>query len=169
MDTNKRQTSMLMDRSSWHADDITHPVASTTAPLMPACLAKTRRAPSRHGRDAGVYGPKTTAMHERRTPPLPLSPDGGRLPNGKRHGTSTTGSTLNLSHRILSGGRRWWRRRRWMLEICHDVSPFPSPGWHSTKAKSGSEAGRRDDITSVSWCERKRCCCRAHRRRCSTE
>ena len=36
---------------------------------MPAWLVKTRRAPSRHSRDARVYGHSTTAMHKLSTPP----------------------------------------------------------------------------------------------------
>ena len=35
---------------------------------MPAWLVKTRRAPSRHSRDARVYGHTTTAMHKLSTP-----------------------------------------------------------------------------------------------------
>ena len=38
---------------------------------MSAWLVKTRRAPSRHSRDARVYGHTTTAMHILSTPPLP--------------------------------------------------------------------------------------------------
>ena len=38
---------------------------------MSAWLEKTRRAPSRHSRDARVYGHSTTAMHKLSTPPLP--------------------------------------------------------------------------------------------------
>ena len=34
-----------------------------------AWLVKTRRAPSRHSRDARVYGHTTTAMHQLSTPP----------------------------------------------------------------------------------------------------
>ena len=41
---------------------------------MSAWLVKTRRAPSRHGRDARVYGHTTTAMHKLSTPPPPLPP-----------------------------------------------------------------------------------------------
>ena len=40
---------------------------------MPACSAKTRCAPSRHCRDARVYGHTTTAMHDMSTPPPPRS------------------------------------------------------------------------------------------------
>ena len=39
-----------------------------------AWLVKTRRAPSRHSRDARVYGHKTTAMHKLSTPPPPPFP-----------------------------------------------------------------------------------------------
>ena len=39
------------------------------AKAMSAWLVKTRRAPSRHSRDAGVYGHTTTAMHKLSTPP----------------------------------------------------------------------------------------------------
>ena len=38
---------------------------------MSAWLVKTRRAPSRHSRDARVYGHTTTAMHKPSTPPPP--------------------------------------------------------------------------------------------------
>ena len=37
-------------------------------------FAKTRRAPSRHCRDARVYGHMTTAMHDVSTPPSPAPP-----------------------------------------------------------------------------------------------
>ena len=36
---------------------------------MSAWLVETRRAPSRHSRDARIYGHTTTAMHKRSTPP----------------------------------------------------------------------------------------------------
>ena len=44
-------------------------------PLRPrsAWLVKTRRAPSRHSRDARVYGHTTTAMHVLNTTPAPVS------------------------------------------------------------------------------------------------
>ena len=42
--------------------------ASRLVQAMPACLVKTRRAPSRHSRDARVYGHTTTAMHKLSTP-----------------------------------------------------------------------------------------------------
>ena len=38
---------------------------------MPAWSGKTRRVPSRHCRDARVYGHTTTAMHDMSTPPPP--------------------------------------------------------------------------------------------------
>ena len=41
---------------------------------MPAWLLKTRRAPSRHSRDARVYGYTITAMHKLSTPPPPRPP-----------------------------------------------------------------------------------------------
>ena len=47
--------------------------ASRLVQAMSAWLVKTRRAPSRHSRDARVYGHTTTAMHELSTPP-PLPP-----------------------------------------------------------------------------------------------
>ena len=40
---------------------------------MSAWLVKTRRAPSRHSRDARVHGHTTTATHKLSTPPPPLS------------------------------------------------------------------------------------------------
>ena len=43
--------------------------ASRLVQAMSAWLVKTRRAPSRHSRDARVYGHTTTAMHKRSTPP----------------------------------------------------------------------------------------------------
>ena len=44
--------------------------ASCLVQAMPAWSLKTRRAPSRHCRDARVYGHTTTAMNEMSTPPL---------------------------------------------------------------------------------------------------
>ena len=43
--------------------------ASSLVQAMSAWLVKTRRAPSRHSRDARVYGHTTTAMHKLSTPP----------------------------------------------------------------------------------------------------
>ena len=45
--------------------------ASRLVQPMSAWLVKTRRAPSRHRRDARVYGHTTTAMHKLSTPPPP--------------------------------------------------------------------------------------------------
>ena len=47
----------------------------------PAWLVKTRRAPSRHGRDARVYGRTTTAMHKLRIPPPPTRHSAGGYKN----------------------------------------------------------------------------------------
>ena len=49
----------------------THPSGVSA---MSAWLVKTRRAPSRHGGDARVYGHTTTAMQRLRTPPSCLAP-----------------------------------------------------------------------------------------------
>ena len=54
-----------------HATRRTPHGASRLVQAMSAWLVKTRRAPSRHGRDARVYGHKTTAMHKLSTPPPP--------------------------------------------------------------------------------------------------
>ena len=43
--------------------------ASRLEQAMSAWLVKTRRDPSRHSRDARVYGPTTTAIHILSTPP----------------------------------------------------------------------------------------------------
>ena len=50
--------------------------ASRLVQAMSAWLVKTRRAPSRHSRDARVYGHMTTAMHKLSTssPPPPWHP-----------------------------------------------------------------------------------------------
>ena len=53
-----------------HATRQTPHGASRLVQAMPAWLLKTRRAPSRHSRDARVYGHSTTAMHKLSTPPL---------------------------------------------------------------------------------------------------
>ena len=62
--------------------------ASRLVRAMPACLVKTRRAPSRHSKEARVYGHTTTVMHNLSTPPPP-SPSrefqsGSLLDNGER-------------------------------------------------------------------------------------
>ena len=41
---------------------------------LPAWCVKTRRAPSRHSRDARVHGHTTTAMHKLSTSPRPPPP-----------------------------------------------------------------------------------------------
>ena len=54
-----------------HATRQTHHGASRLVQTMSAWLVKTRRAPSRRGRDARVYTHTTTAMHKLSTPPPP--------------------------------------------------------------------------------------------------
>ena len=65
-----------------HATRRTTHGASRLVQAMSAWLVKTRRAPSRHGRDARVYSLTTTAMHKLSTPPPPARarppPRGGR-------------------------------------------------------------------------------------------
>ena len=53
---------------------LTPPGASGLVQAMSACLVKTRRARSRHSRDARVYGHTTKAMHKLSTPPPPSPP-----------------------------------------------------------------------------------------------
>ena len=48
--------------------------ASRLVQAMPTWLVKTRRAPSRHSRDARIYGHRTMAMHKLSTPPSPSPP-----------------------------------------------------------------------------------------------
>ena len=57
-----------------HATHRTSHSASCLVHALPAYSMKTRYAPSRHCRDARVYGFKTTAMHGMSTPP-PSRPD----------------------------------------------------------------------------------------------
>ena len=52
-----------------HATRRTSHGASRSVQAMSAWLVKTRRAPSRHGRDTRVYGHTTTAMHRVHPPP----------------------------------------------------------------------------------------------------
>ena len=52
-----------------HATRRTPYGASRLVQAMPAWLAKTRRAPFRHSRDARLYGHTTTAMHKLSAPP----------------------------------------------------------------------------------------------------
>ena len=59
-------------RFTLHATRCTHRGASRLVRAMSAWLVKTRRAPSRHSRDATVHGHTTRAMHKLSTPP-PLS------------------------------------------------------------------------------------------------
>ena len=54
-----------------HATRRTPHGASRLVLAMYAWSVKTRHAPSRHCRDARVYGHTTTAMHDVNTPPLP--------------------------------------------------------------------------------------------------
>ena len=53
-----------------HATRRTPHGASRLLPAMSAWSTKARRAPSRHCRDARVYGHTTTAMHDMSVPPL---------------------------------------------------------------------------------------------------
>ena len=55
-----------------HATRRTPHGASRLVQAMSVWLVKSRRAPSRHSRDARVYGHTTTAMHKLSTPPPPL-------------------------------------------------------------------------------------------------
>ena len=57
-----------------HATRRTSHGASRLVQTMSAWLVKTRRAPSRHSRDARVYGHTTTAVHKLSTPPSPPPP-----------------------------------------------------------------------------------------------
>ena len=52
-----------------HATRRTPHGATCLEKAMSAWSMKTRRAPSRHRRDARVYGHATTAMHDLSTPP----------------------------------------------------------------------------------------------------
>ena len=54
-----------------HATRRTPHGASRLVQAISAWLVKTRRAPSRHSRDARVYGHTTKAMHKLSTPPPP--------------------------------------------------------------------------------------------------
>ena len=65
-----------------HATRRTPHGASRLGQAMSAWL-KTRRAPSRHSRDARVYGHTTAAMHKLSTPPTP--PPTPVLTHGLRH------------------------------------------------------------------------------------
>ena len=56
-----------------YATRLTPHGASRLGQAMSVSSSKTRRAPSRHCRDARVYGHTTTAMHGMRTPPPSLS------------------------------------------------------------------------------------------------
>ena len=49
--------------------------ASHLVQAKSACSVKTRRTPSQHCRDARVYGRAGTAMHDTKSPPLPLPPN----------------------------------------------------------------------------------------------
>ena len=60
-------------QSTLHATRRTPHGASRLVQAMSAWLMKTRRAPSRHSRDARVYGHTTAAMHKPRYPPPPPS------------------------------------------------------------------------------------------------
>ena len=55
-----------------HATRPTPHGASRLVQAMSAWSVKTRRAPSRHRKDAKVYGHVATAMHDMSTPPSPL-------------------------------------------------------------------------------------------------
>ena len=62
-------------QSTLHATRRTPPHgASRLVQAMSAWWVKTQRAPSRHSRDARVYGHTTTAMHKLSTPPSPPTP-----------------------------------------------------------------------------------------------
>ena len=57
-----------------HASRRTPHGASRLVQAMSPWLVQTRRAPSRHSRDARVYGHTTTAMHHLGTPPHTMAP-----------------------------------------------------------------------------------------------
>ena len=67
----------------------------------------TQHAPSRHSRDARVYGHMTTAMHEMRTPPSSSTPPGttpaclvGENPTGSSQDTRVYGHTTTAMHKL---------------------------------------------------------------------
>ena len=70
-------------QSTLHATRRTPRGASRLVQAMSAWLVKTRRAPSRHSRDAKVYGHATTAIHKPSTPPHLLR---GKLLQTKHNG-----------------------------------------------------------------------------------
>ena len=73
-DPQKRSSNVVLGRMqlTLHATHPTPHGASRLVQAMSAWSVKTRRAPSRHCRDARVYGHTTTAMHDMSTlPPTP--------------------------------------------------------------------------------------------------
>ena len=78
-----------------HATRRTPHGASRLVQATSASLVKTRRAPSRHSRDARVYGHTTTAMHKLSTPPRPPSP----VPRPGSYQVFLCASWLSIWHR----------------------------------------------------------------------
>ena len=72
-----------------HATRRTPHGASHLVQAMFAWLVKTRRAPSRHSRDARVYGHTTTAMHNLSTPPPALCMNSARDQRTRKKPTAT--------------------------------------------------------------------------------
>ena len=94
-----------------HAPRRTPHGASRLVQAISAWLVKPRRAPSRHSRDARVYGHTTTAMHKLSTispphPPHPLLPPS---PTHPKHASADAPPSSNKSNPLMYLPK-YWRR-----------------------------------------------------------
>ena len=112
--------------------------ASRLAQAMPAWLAKTRRAPSRHSRGASVYGHTTTAMRKLSATPPPMEKC-GRLESSEK------------TIAILAD--RWWPQtakqdgdrisKHFICSIWKKRNERPNVGGASIRSRNGAPSRKR--------------------------
>ena len=105
-----------------HATRRTPHVAPRLVQAISAWSVKTRRAPSRHGRDARVYGHTTTAMHKLST----TLPYGGLGPWSDSAGRTLSQCALiqlSFSHECV----KWVRKLRCLSDARPELSVHPRP------------------------------------------
>ena len=131
---------------------------------MPAWLVKTRRAPSRHSRDARVFGHTTTVMHEISTPPPPLAPPCPR-PRPRPRPPSTVfllfpssslfheiGSKVFTKYGLNSCHTRSRNNKTTPNYVCRvqlklQIAPLPVLGGVSRSAVGFAVVGLNDNVT----------------------
>ena len=137
---------------TFHATRRTPHGASRLEQAMSAWLVKTRRAPSRHSRDARVYGHTTTAMHKLSTP-LPPPPSLRASPHHFQHSDTKAGPARAPSRGRTETGQNAVCVKRWQLSRPQSrrLSP-PSPPLHTLRTSRHEKYTHTQTCSSAfSW------------------